>query len=179
MKFLSLLPKQRLIASLVLLGTPCATMAHPAPEFPFPPHCGDMPYGKSPMFGSKFLPPPLPPIGLMPDFPPPAFDPLPPFLQGIELTESQKDQVFELMHALVPTLREKLKVAGKAMTDLQQLVASGHYGAEKGRALADIQAQAMADVVTMNAQTEAQILALLTDEQRRQWEASRKKRRDD
>jgi hypothetical protein len=44
--------------------------------------------------------PPLPPVGMMMR-PPFSFEekPLPPFLHGLDLTESQQDKIFEVLHS--------------------------------------------------------------------------------
>ena len=55
---------------------------------------------------------------------------LPPHLRGLNLTEAQRDKIFEIMHAQAPVMRDKAKALRKAETDLHALTANAH--AERG-----------------------------------------------
>ena len=101
----------------------------------------------------------------------PAFGPgpgLPPFLQGIELSEAQQDKVFAATYAQAPLLRAQQKIACKAHGQLRALAASAAYDDARAGALANTAAQAMAKISVQQARLEQQLLAVLTPEQRKQ-----------
>jgi len=89
------------------------------------------------------------------------------FLHGVDLTEAQRDKLFELRHAQEPILREKAKVASKAQMELRHLVHMAGFDGARARSLADAHGMAMADIAMMHAQFESQVLAMLTPEQRK------------
>lgn len=95
-------------------------------------------------------------------------DGVPPFLRGIDLSEAQQDQVFAILHAQIPLLREQHKRVAKARSALYQLAASANYDDAKAAALAQSAAQAMASISLQQVRSEQKLLALLTPEQRRQ-----------
>lgn len=91
---------------------------------------------------------------------------LPPFLRGIELSETQQDKVFAATYAQAPELREQEKIAFKAGEQLRALAASSAYDDAKAGVLANTAAQAMAKISLLQARLEQQLLAVLTPEQR-------------
>lgn len=93
---------------------------------------------------------------------------MPHHLMGLKLSESQRDKVFELMHAQAPSLREKAKILHRVEEDLRGLAASPEYSEAKARVLADVSARAMSDMSLARARMDRQILELLTPEQRKQ-----------
>jgi periplasmic protein CpxP/Spy len=111
---------------------------------------------------------PSPPVEMMP---PPPFSfgekPLPLFLLGLDLTESQQDRIFELLHSQEPAMRAQGKAIRKAMAEINRLAAADHYSAAEVRRLADKLAGEIADTVVLRTETEARIRALLTPEQRK------------
>lgn len=102
---------------------------------------------------------------------------LPPFLQGIDLSEAQQDKVFAATYAQAPLLREQHKLAFKAHEQLRQLAASGSYDDAKASALASAAAQAMATISLQQARLEQQLLAVLTPEQRKQAQQQQRDQR--
>jgi Spy/CpxP family protein refolding chaperone len=113
--------------------------------------------------------PPPPLIGMMqpPPFP---FEekPSPPFLLGLDLTESQQDKIFELLHSQEPTMRAQQKAVRRVMAEMNRLETSDHYSPSEVRLLAEKLAKAIADSLVLRAATEAKIRAFLTSEQRKQ-----------
>lgn len=105
----------------------------------------------------------MPLLALAQPGPPPG---LPPFLHGIELSETQQDKVFAATYAQAPELREQEKIAFKAHEQLRALAASSAYDDVKASALANTAAQAMAKISLLHARLEQQLLAVLTPEQR-------------
>ena len=91
-----------------------------------------------------------------------------PFLRGVTLTEAQKDKVFAIMHAQEPQQREQMKSVRKAHEALETMAASGQFDESKAAALAQDAGKAMAAAALLRARTEAQVMALLTPEQRQQ-----------
>lgn len=89
------------------------------------------------------------------------------YLHGVDLTEAQRDKLFELRHAQKPILREKSKAASKAQMELRHLVHMAGFDAARARSLADAHGRAMADIAMLHAQFESQALAMLTPEQRK------------
>lgn len=89
-------------------------------------------------------------------------------LRGLQLSESQQDKVFALLHAQAPLLREQGKAAEKAHEALRALGRAAAYDDARAAALAQASAQAMAAIALQQVRTEQKIYALLTPEQRQQ-----------
>lgn len=98
----------------------------------------------------------------------------PPFLGKLKLTEAQRDQLFKNMHEQAPLMREKFKEARKAREALRSLTFSSQYDETKVAALAESEAQAMAELAKMRANGAHQMYQLLTPEQRKQMEDFKK-----
>ncbi|MCB1887427.1 MAG: Spy/CpxP family protein refolding chaperone [Rhodocyclaceae bacterium] len=98
-------------------------------------------------------------------------------MRGIDLTEAQRDKLFELRHAQAPAIREQWKAARAAREALRTLPFSGEYSEAQAQALSKQAAQAMAEIGAMRAGLQAEMYALLTDEQREALKA-RQARRD-
>ncbi len=93
---------------------------------------------------------------------------MPPHLHGLNLSEAQRDKIFEIMHAQAPAIREKAKAMRKADDDLRALASADDYSDAKARALADTAAKAMSEITLARARTERQVFEVLTPEQRKQ-----------
>ncbi|QEI05756.1 periplasmic heavy metal sensor [Pigmentiphaga aceris] len=100
----------------------------------------------------------------------------PHFLHGIKLTEAQQDKVFEILHNRAPALRDAMKAAGKSRKELNELVRSGSFKESEGRALADRGAKAFAEAEFLKARSDAEIMALLTPEQRAEIKTRQERR---
>jgi Spy/CpxP family protein refolding chaperone len=112
--------------------------------------------------------PPPPPNGMM-HFPFPLGEKtLPPVFLGLNLSESQQDKIFELLHSQEPTMRVQQKAISSAIAEMNQLVTSGHYSPSEVRPFAEKLANPLADSLVLRTVTEAKIRALLTPEQRKQ-----------
>jgi Spy/CpxP family protein refolding chaperone len=90
------------------------------------------------------------------------------FLHGVDLTEAQRDKLFELRHTQEPILREKTKAAAKAQLELRYQAHMESFDGARARSLADAHGKALADIAMMHAQFASQALAMLTPEQRKQ-----------
>ncbi|WP_181376127.1 Spy/CpxP family protein refolding chaperone [Novimethylophilus kurashikiensis] len=132
-------------ASLLL---PAAAVAQPGRPIA-PEHCGVLP--PSPPFADdKFLE-----------------GPLPPFLHGLDLTESQRDAVFDILHAQAPMLRDRMKALRKGEEALRGLTLSMSYDEDKVRELLEENSENLAELTKLRIQGEHRIYTLLTAEQRK------------
>lgn len=92
----------------------------------------------------------------------------PSMLRGVDLTEAQRDKIFAIEHAQAPQRREQSQNLQKAHEALRTLAQSGQFDERKAAALADSAGKAMAAIALLEARTDAQVMALLTPEQRKQ-----------
>jgi Spy/CpxP family protein refolding chaperone len=97
----------------------------------------------------------------------PGFGPgRPPFFHGLDLSEAQQDQIFAIVHAEAPYLREQFKAAAKAREALHALARAEKYDDAKAAALAKDLASAEANIALQHVRTQQKLLAVLTPEQR-------------
>jgi len=99
-----------------------------------------------------------------------------PFLHGLELSESQEDKLFQLMHNQAPYLREQQRAHDKAMRALHEMRDAEKFDDAAAAKLAQAAAQAEANLALAHIRTHQKVLALLTPEQRKQLD-ERKARR--
>ena len=92
----------------------------------------------------------------------------PHYLRALNLTEAQRDKVFEVMHAQAPVMREKAKAHFAAEEGLRQLAATPDYSEAKARVLADGLGKSVAEMALARAKSDRQIFDILTPEQRKQ-----------
>lgn len=91
---------------------------------------------------------------------------MPPFVRHLNLSEAQKDQVFELMHSKAPTFRELGKKSKSIHDEMREFALSDTFDAAKAQSLADKAAKNHSEMLTMRAVVDQQIYALLNAEQR-------------
>ena len=96
----------------------------------------------------------------------------PPFLRGIALSDAQKDQIFELMHKQAPAMREKAKASHQAIDELRKLSFSSNFDEATAKKLARSAADAQSETALLHAQNDQKIIALLTQEQRKEVAAN-------
>ncbi len=89
-------------------------------------------------------------------------------LHSLNLTDEQHDKVFELMQSQMRQQHESMRASRKAQEALRQLTREPGFDAAKAKALADELGQLKAQQLLHRAQTESQLRALLTPEQRKQ-----------
>ena len=107
--------KRFLVAASVALAVPLTAVAfqgHPGGHH----GCGDFAMQGGPGMGGEMMPP---------------------HLRGLNLTEAQRDKIFEIMHAQAPVMRDKAKALRKAEEDLRALTAAADYSDAKAKSLAD------------------------------------------
>lgn len=98
---------------------------------------------------------------------------LPPYLRGITLSETQRDQLFELQHARMPQQRAQMKLLRQNRQALHGLSGADSFDAAKARSLADAGAKIMSEIAFSHAEFDAKVRALLSPEQRRESDARR------
>lgn len=101
---------------------------------------------------------------IMEEMPPPSF------LHGLNLSDDQRDRIFDLLHAQSPAMHDQAKAIHKTKMELRRLGMSGEYSEAKAKVLAEANAQAMAVMAEMHARTDNQIYQILMPEQRGQVE---------
>jgi periplasmic protein CpxP/Spy len=121
----------------------------------------------------------MPPGGMIP--PPmmgPGREPMPPFLRGVTITEEQRDKLFELMHALAPSLHAREKELRQSHEALLKLSLRSEFDDVKAKSLVDAGARAMAEIALARARLDHQVYGLLTAEQRKQLDNPRPRHAD-
>jgi len=96
-----------------------------------------------------------------------------PFLRGIALSEAQEDRLFAILHAQAPQLREQEKLEIKALDALDAMRASGRVDDAQATAQARALGQAVAAQELLHVRTAAQVMALLTPQQKEAIERRR------
>ena len=97
-------------------------------------------------------------------------------LHGVALDAAQEDKVFAIRNAGEPQRREQARSLRRSEQTLRELAASGQYDEARAVTLARSAGAAMAALALLDAREQAQILAVLTPEPRRQAEAQRAQR---
>jgi len=87
-------------------------------------------------------------------------------MEALDLTETQRDKVFQIVHSAEPSLHEKQKVIRKTQELLHQLTTADQFDATKARLIADEHAKALADLLYIHTETQAKVWGILTDMQR-------------
>jgi Spy/CpxP family protein refolding chaperone len=120
---------ERVVTAAAIIALPLAAAAHGLPHDATD-QCAPAPHMlRAPM--------PLPPSDMRLDGYAPGGMPLPPYLRDIELSETQPDKLFNLIHAQTPALREKGKAAFKAMEELRRLATADRFDAAQAPILAN------------------------------------------
>ncbi|QJE02565.1 Spy/CpxP family protein refolding chaperone [Massilia forsythiae] len=94
-------------------------------------------------------------------------------LHRLQLSEAQQDKLFAVMHAAAPQRREQDKAERKAREALREMGQSGSFDETRASNLARNLGQAIAAGIVLQARTHAQVLAVLTAEQREQLRKER------
>jgi protein CpxP len=89
-----------------------------------------------------------------------------PILRGLDLTEEQRDKLFELRHAQAPKMRELGKTAREARRELRAMSMSDRFDEARAKELADKASQASAGMALLRAQLGNETYKILTPEQR-------------
>lgn len=92
-------------------------------------------------------------------------------LRGLNLSEAQRDRVFNILHAQAPKMREQAREARNARRDLQQLSMAGELDETRLQAAAQRASRAMTDMAVLRARTHNAVFRELTPEQQAQLKA--------
>ena len=87
-------------------------------------------------------------------------------LRGLDLTQEQRDKLFEVRHAQAPKVRELGKTLRSSRQELRQLSMSESFDEAKAKQLADTASQAGAELALLRAQLQNETFRILTPEQR-------------
>ena len=98
------------------------------------------------------------------------------FTHRLNLTEAQRDKVFELRHAAEPALRAKGKEVHAAQREFRQLAMTEKFDEARATTLSNQVARAEAEQSIMRLRLSNQIFNVLTPEQRQQAIEHRKQR---
>ena len=90
----------------------------------------------------------------------------PRMLRGLDLSEAQRDRLFEVRHAEAPAMREQGKIVREAHRELRALSMSDAYDDAKAREIIERGAKAMAEMARLRARSGNELWKLLTPEQR-------------
>jgi len=92
----------------------------------------------------------------------------PAWLQQLDLSDAQQDQVFQIFYQLTPVIRERLQAARRAHEELEDLAIAVSLDSDRGREAFAAEAQALADVAEIRMHAMRSVYELLTAEQRAQ-----------
>jgi len=98
-------------------------------------------------------------------------------MRELDLSEAQRDKMFEIRHASQPAMHAKMNDLRKNRVALREAATARDYDAGRVRALADEGAKIQADLTVMRVETQQKALAVLTPEQRAKLEQAREQRR--
>ena len=90
------------------------------------------------------------------------------FMHGMDLSEAQQDQVFTILHAQEPYVREQSRALRKAREALDGMGKADQYDDAKAASLAQAAAQAMSNLELQRVRTGQKLLGVLSAEQRKQ-----------
>ena len=88
------------------------------------------------------------------------------FLRGLNLSEAQRDQVFQIFHDQAPAFHEQMKQVRQAREQLMSLARSDSYDEGRARQAADSLAKAQSAMALLRVQTMRRVRDILTPEQR-------------
>jgi Spy/CpxP family protein refolding chaperone len=91
-----------------------------------------------------------------------------PMLRGLNLTQDQQDQIFKIRHDQPQAFYDQHKALRAARQSLHELSTADSFDQAKAQQAAQAMGQADAQLALLRAQTQAQIRAVLTPEQRQQ-----------
>lgn len=90
------------------------------------------------------------------------------FMHGMDLNEAQQDQVFTILHAQEPYIREQSRALRMAQQALDEMGKADKYDDAKATSLAKAAAQAMSNLELQRVRTDQKLLGVLSAEQRKQ-----------
>lgn len=91
---------------------------------------------------------------------------MPPYLQGLQLTPAQDDQIFSLTYPQIPAMREEHKQRMQLMDDLRNASQADKFEEAKVQQIANKMGALEKEKIVTRARNDAKIFAILTPEQR-------------
>lgn len=95
-------------------------------------------------------------------------DRLPPYLDGVNLSEAQRTAIKDILKAKGEALRGKMQEGRTGPDELRQLSLSTEYSPEKAKALVEARSARMAEIALLHADLDNAIFLKLTAEQQQQ-----------
>lgn len=95
-------------------------------------------------------------------------DRLPPYLDGLDLSDSQQDKIAEILKAQGSQLREKAESTRKAHDALRKLAFSSDYNDDKAQSFAEASARYQAELAVFHARLDHEVFTVLSSEQQQQ-----------
>jgi periplasmic protein CpxP/Spy len=95
-------------------------------------------------------------------------DRLPPYVDGLDLSDSQQAKIAEIVKAQGPKMREKAESAHNAHDALRKLAFSSDYNDDKAQSFAKTSARYMAELAVFHARLDHEVFTVLSSEQRQQ-----------
>jgi Spy/CpxP family protein refolding chaperone len=95
-----------------------------------------------------------------------AFAEPPGWLQQLDLTEAQQEDLTQIYYEYAPAIRKSILAGRRAHEELENLAVAAHLQSGEARELAGAAAQALIDVSELRVQAMRQAYELLTEEQR-------------
>jgi Spy/CpxP family protein refolding chaperone len=92
----------------------------------------------------------------------------PGMMHGLNLTEAQRDAMFNLHHAQAPQMREQMKALFKSRQALRELAQADNFDEQRASQIAAEMAKTESTIAMMRARTANAMWKLLTPEQRQQ-----------
>jgi Spy/CpxP family protein refolding chaperone len=100
---------------------------------------------------------------------------VPSFLHSLNLTDEQRDAIFNITYKQAPAMRDNEKSLRKAHEALHALAKSGKFDEARAKSLAQDIAENLGAITLMRARIESDIYAVLTPEQRKKIDEARDK----
>ncbi len=91
---------------------------------------------------------------------------MPPYLQGLQLTPAQDDQIFALTYPQIPAMRDEHKQRMQLMDDLRAVSQADKFDEAKVQQIANKMSALEKEKIVTRARNDAKIFAILTPEQR-------------
>jgi len=88
------------------------------------------------------------------------------WLRKLDLTEAQRDRIFQIFHDEAPATRGQMKRVHRAREALRQAALSPGFDPAQARSLADAVAKALSEMALMRAETLSRVAAVLSAQQR-------------
>lgn len=90
----------------------------------------------------------------------------PAWINELDLSATQQEQVFKIFYGIEPLIRERLLAARQAHEELEDLAIAVSLNSDEGRTAFEAEAHALADVAQIRLHAAQAVYQLLTQQQR-------------